>query len=134
MWYAGDAGEVKTNVSHNTDMLLSRSRTHLSERESARTHARERKKERERERERERESLFVTPQLIQIAWSLGVCVCVCVWSLCVCVCVCDPDRMVCVCVYTHISCVRDTDAHIDTDVDPDTVLRKGRESVWRVGA
>ena len=86
MWYAGDAGEVKTNVSHNTDMLLSRSRTHLSERESARTHAREREsaraREREREREslrereseRERESLFVTPQLIQIAWSLCVCV------------------------------------------------------------
>jgi len=102
MWYAGDAGEVKTNVSHNTDMLLSRSRTHLSERESARTHARERKKERERERERERESLFVTPQLIQIAWSLCVFVCVCGPCVCVCVCVCDPDRMAPVCVYIHI--------------------------------
>jgi len=51
---AGDAGEVKTNVSHNTDMLLSRSRTHLCERESART--RERERERERARESERES------------------------------------------------------------------------------
>jgi len=51
---AGDAGEVKTNVSHNTDMLLSRSRTHLCVRESART--RERERERERARESERES------------------------------------------------------------------------------
>ena len=67
-----------------------------------------------------------------------MCVFVCVVPVCVCVCVVPVCAIQIawslVCVYTHISCVRDTDAHIDTDVDSDTVLRKGRESVWRVRA